>query len=282
MFAVIWYGSPHSPFKSLEQDRESFSQLDNNSANHYGELVALDRSIGTLRASLQQFGLAQNTMLVFCSDNGGLPGIQPETVGGLRGNKGSVFEGGLRVPGIIEWPAMIHPRITHYPACVMDLFPTVADIVGLPKSAWIQPQDGQSLKPLFEQEIARRNLPMGFRYGTKRALIDDQYKLLTDNLNRGTFELYDLRHDDSETHDLSQAKPEIFETMKRQLLAWDQGVTASGEGKDYPEGNVTPADPEPVNWYDTPSYQHYLEQWSKRPEFESYLKRANKKTKVVD
>ena len=75
MFAVVWYGSPHSPFKALAADKAEFSKLNDTSANHYGELAAMDRSIGTLRAKLRELGLAQNTLLVFCSDNGGLPNL---------------------------------------------------------------------------------------------------------------------------------------------------------------------------------------------------------------
>jgi arylsulfatase A-like enzyme len=182
MFAVIWYGPPHSPFRAIDADIAAFGGLNEASANHYGVLVAMDRSIGTLRANFRDLGLADDTLLVFCSDNGGLPGITPETVGGLRGNKGSVFEGGIRVPGIIEWPAVLQPRVTSYPACVMDLFPTVADIVGLPDGVMITPVDGLSLKPLFTRELGGRRAPIVFRYTTKRALVDDRYKLLTDNL----------------------------------------------------------------------------------------------------
>ena len=131
MFAVVWYGTPHRPFKALDADKAAFGGLNEASANHYGD--------------------------------GGLPGITPETVGGLRGNKGSVFEGGIRVPGIIEWPAAIKPRITSYPACVMDLFPTVADVVGLPDSVMVKPLDGLSLKPLFTRELGERRAPIGFR-----------------------------------------------------------------------------------------------------------------------
>lgn len=163
MFAVIWYGSPHSPFRAVEADKATFDDLNRLSANHHGELVAMDRSLGTLRKSLRDLALADNTLLVFCSDNGGLPNIAPDTVGGLRGHKGSVFEGGLRVPGVIEWPVVIQPRVTNYPACAMDLFPTVADIVGLSDNTMIQPLDGLSLKPLFATELDQRNAPIGFR-----------------------------------------------------------------------------------------------------------------------
>ena len=255
MFAIIWYGTPHSPFKALAADKAAFAALDEDSANHYGELVAMDRSIGTLRRKLRELGLADNTLLVFCSDNGGLPRITPETVGGLRGFKGSVYEGGIRVPGIIEWPAAIKtPRVTPFPACVMDLFPTVVDIVGLPANVLTLPIDGQSLKPLFAREIATRAKLIPFRYAGATALVDHRYKLLTENLGQGSFQLYDLVADAKESRDLAAAQPEVFARMKRELLAWNAAVEASIAGKDYPEGRVSPADPEPVSWYDTAAY----------------------------
>ncbi len=280
MFAVIWYGTPHSPFKALPDDKAPFSQLDENSANHYGELVAMDRSLGTLRQALRRLGIADNTLLVFCSDNGGLPRITPETVGGLRGNKGSVYEGGLRVPGIIEWPAIVKPRITHFPACTMDLFPTVADILGLPDDVLVRPVDGISLKPLLSGEIRERRQPIPFRFGSKAALVDHRYKLVTDNLERGEFQLYDLEADPQETNDLSAAQPDVFARLKQQLLAWNETVEASFAGRDYPEGRVAPSDPEPQAWYDTPAYQPYLPAWKDRWEFKPYMDRQKKAKKA--
>ena len=155
-FAVVWDGSPHSPWVASEEDRAAFKDLDEKAQHHYGELVAVDRSVGQLRKGLRDLGVADNTIVWFCSDNGGLPKFEPDTVGGLRGYKGSVYEGGLRVPGIIEWPAGIKPRITSYPAGTIDMFPTIADIVGLPKSSMLPVVDGVSLKPLFAAEIGAR------------------------------------------------------------------------------------------------------------------------------
>jgi arylsulfatase A-like enzyme len=276
LFAVIWYGTPHSPFKALREDKAAFGQLDAASAEHYGELVALDRSLGTLRQTLRRLGIADNTLLVFCSDNGGLPGITPETVGGLRGHKGSVFEGGLRVPGIVEWPAVIQPRVTHFPACTMDLFPTVADILGLPNDVFVEPRDGISLRPLFGGELSERTKAIPFRFGSKAALVDNRYKLLTGDLGKGDFQLYDLEADPRETRDLSGEQPERFERMKRELLAWNETVEASFAGRDYPEGRVSPADPEPQAWYDRPAYEPYLPAWRDRWEYKSYLERQRK------
>lgn len=274
MFAVIWYGTPHSPFKALPADKARFAGLDDASANHHGELVAMDRSLGTLRARLRDLGIAQNTLLVFCSDNGGLPGIAPTTVGGLRGYKGSLYEGGIRVPGIIEWPAIIQPRVTSHLACVMDLLPTVADIVGLPDRTLRQPVDGLSLRPLFAGETKERPAPIGFRFATKRALVDNRYKLFTDDVSSGKFSLYDLLSTDSEMKDISTDNPEIFARMKQQLIAWDATMDTSFAGRDYPEGKVFPPDPKSVNWYDTPAYQPYLTEWKQRWEYRGYIERS--------
>ena len=272
MFLVVWFGSPHSPYKALEADKTAFASLDKSSREHYGELVALDRAVGALRQKLRETGLADNTMLVFNSDNGGLPDVKPSSTGGLRGFKGSVFEGGLRVPGIVEWPGVIQPRVTTHPAGTVDLFPTVADIVGLPDDVMIKPIDGMSLKPLFAGEIGDRQKPLGFRFGTKTALTGARYKVLTENLGKGAFQLYDIVNDPNETTDLSSKEPQLFEAMKKDLIAWNDSVKASFNGRDYPEGKVTPPDPESISWTESPLYQPYLKDLQKRWEYNSAAK----------
>ncbi len=275
-FAVIWFGSPHSPAKALPTDKSAFASLDAESQDHYGELVALDRSIGALRQKLRDLGIAENTLLVFHSDNGGLPNIAPDTVGGLRGFKGSLFEGGLRVPGILEWPAGIPPRVTSYPACTMDLFPTVAEIVGLPADALMQPSDGISLKPLFAGEPGTRSRPIPFRFGKKAALTGAQYKIVTEDLSSGKFALYDLLADPNETTDLSSSHPELFAQLKTELLAWNDQVEASFAGKDYPEGKLAEPDPKPISWQEHPGYQTFLTAWKERPEYRGTFRRKAK------
>ena len=103
-FIVIWYGSPHSPWIAAEEDQRAFADLDSKGRQHHGELAAMDRSIGALRDGLRELGMGDDTLIWFNSDNGGLTGIGPDSVGGLRGRKGTMWEGGLRVPGIVEWP----------------------------------------------------------------------------------------------------------------------------------------------------------------------------------
>ncbi len=267
-FTVIWYGTPHSPFVADDADKSSFTDLDKGSANHYGELVAMDRSIGTLRAGLREFGIADNTLFWFCSDNGGLPEVKPDSVGGLRGFKGSIFEGGLRVPAIVEWPSVITtPRITSYPAATMDIFPTLVEIAGASTDSMLAVRDGISLLPLFTREIGPRGKPIPFRHQGRAALIDNRYKLLSEKPGKGEYQLYDLEADPRETTDLAAEKPEIAARLREQLESWSASVDASQTGADYPEGRINPGEPPSRFWMETPEYAPYLEALQKRPEY---------------
>jgi arylsulfatase A-like enzyme len=274
IFTVIWYGSPHAPMIASDADKAPFASLDRESQNHYGELVAMDRSIGTLRKGLRQMGLAENTLVWFCSDNGGLPNITPGTVGEFRGFKNSVYEGGLRVPAIIEWPAAIKaPRITRYPSGTVDIFPTIAEITGLPATAMLKPIDGSSLKPLFTADLKERAKPLPFRHTGRAALIDNRYKIITQNLAAGKFEVYDLETDPRETRDISTENPAVSGRMQKALLDWNESVKTSVAGKDYPEGSVAASEPKSRNWTTAPEYQPYLAQWRDRPEFRNAKKK---------
>jgi arylsulfatase A-like enzyme len=272
MFTVVWYGSPHAPFVAADGDKTAFGALDKQSANHYGELVAMDRSLGTLRAGLRKLGLADNTLLWFCSDNGGLPNLKPGTVGELRGFKNTIYEGGLRVPAIIEWPARIKTsRITRYPAGTVDIFPTIADLLGLPASVLLKPVDGASLKPLLAAsgEPKERATPLFFRHTGRIAMVDNRYKLLTTGLAGGKFELYDLETDPRETKDLSGERTEIAQRMREALLKWNASVDASFAGKDYPEGSVSPKEPKSRDWMTSPEYAPHMGQLRQRPEYKT-------------
>lgn len=272
-FSVIWFGTPHSPFRCLPQDRIAFSDLDRDSQHHYGELVAMDRSIGTLRRQLRELDIADNTLVWFCSDNGGLPKIRPSTVGGLRGFKGSLYEGGLRVPGIVEWPAGIAaPRVSHHPASTMDIFPTLAELLGMPASSMLQPQDGESLAAVFAGDDGERLKPIPFHCFGQTALIDGDYKLLHVGKKRMAYELYHLGADPSESNNRLGDHAEIASQMTRQMLDWLKGLEQSIQGKDYPEGRLLPGEPSPRFWTEVDEYRPYFNDWRDRPEYESRLR----------
>ncbi|MFW6169570.1 MAG: sulfatase [Planctomycetota bacterium] len=274
--AVIWYGTPHRPFWATEEDMQPFDKLNGQSRKHYGELVAMDRSVGALRQGLRNLRVAENTLVWFCSDNGGLPGITPETVGGLRGFKGSMYEGGLRVPGIVEWPARIKkPRVTDVPAVTMDIFPTIAEVVDLPESAMLCPQDGISLLRLFTEGMEQRDKPIPFCCFNNTVWLDNEYKLIRLARKRDAprYELYNLSEDPKEEHNLYDKNPKTAEQLRREMEAWVESMNASIAGQDYPAGKVLPGDPEPRFWTELEAYRPYFNDWENRPEYKDRLRR---------
>jgi hypothetical protein len=158
----------------------------------------------------------------------------------------------------------------------MDLFPTVAEIASLPDDIFVRPIDGISLNQLFTEELRERPRPIPFRFGANAAIIDNRYKLLTENLPAGKFRLYDLKADPQESEDLSNLQPDRSLQLKEQLLAWNRSVEASLAGKDYPEEQLTSADPVPAFWYETADYQQYLARWKNRWEYRTYIERRGR------
>ena len=273
-FTVIWYGTPHDPWVADDADKKAFTLLSEKAQEHYGELVAMDRSIGTLRKGLRKLGIAKNTLVWFSSDNGGLPRFDPPTTGGLRGFKGSMYEGGLRVPAVIEWPAGIPTsRITHFPAGAVDMFPTLAEVAGLKKKTMLKPQDGQSLVKLFSKEIGPRKKPLPFRSRGRLAVVDNNYKMIAQpDGNKTQYELYNLKNDEAEQTNLVEKEFKITKRLRRKVNALNTSVEASVEGHDYPERKVTEQPPR-IFWWESEAYRPYFSEWIKRPEYESRLKR---------
>ena len=268
-FTVIWFGSPHNPFVASEEDQVAGEQ--STSAHHHGEIVAMDRSIGTLRAGLKKMGLSDNTLVWYCSDNGGLKGVGHDSVGGLRGNKGSVWEGGIRVPCIIEWPAKIQPRVTSSPASTLDIFPTLVDLLDLPADSMLDLVDGVSIKPLLSAEVESRAKPIPIHYGNKAALIDNNLKIVTEKIGGGEYLLFDLQADKTESKDLFAERPADARRMQAALDAMCKSVNHSQRGADYPEGKVTKEGPHGRFWNKMPEYEPYFKDWAKRPEYQRWI-----------
>ncbi len=276
-FTVVWFGTPHSPFLASKEDKAPFASLPENYQNQYGEIIALDRSIGDLRNGLAKAGIAENTLIWYCSDNGGLAEFGPETMGGLRGSKNTMYEGGLRVPGIIHWPAKIKEgRITECVAGTVDIFPTIAELVDLPAGSMLQPHEGISLVPLLNGESQERDKALPFRHDQRGVLVESRYKLLH---QKGKYELYDLNSDPEESVNLFQSNPEVANRMKAEYEAWNETVEASVAGKDYPGGTLDPNQPERRFWHSDPAYAPFLKELMKRPEYGPWVEKQLKRKK---
>ncbi len=163
MLAVTWFPSPHDPHAEIPQDIPGAATLYNDKqtkkAGYFREITLLDQQLGKLRQSLRDLGIEKNTLLFYCSDNGGLA---VESSGG-RARKGSIYEGGLRVPAILEWPARHQPKLISTPAYTSDIYPTLLAIAGVKIDS--QPLlDGIDLTDIIAGKQTKRP-PMGFWHG---------------------------------------------------------------------------------------------------------------------
>ena len=115
--AVIWFHTPHLPVVAGPKHRAPYAKYGVYKRNYYGCITAMDEQMGRLRKTLRDLGVADNTIVTFASDNGPEGSDKaPGSAGPFRGRKRSLYEGGVRVPGLIEWPAKIKPGVTEYPA----------------------------------------------------------------------------------------------------------------------------------------------------------------------
>jgi len=233
--AVIWFHAPHLPVVSAPPYTDGYEKYNDNRKNFYGCLTAMDEQVGRLRAELKNLGIEGNTIIWFCSDNGPEGNnSSPGTTKGLRGRKRSLYEGGVRVPGLLVWPDRIkESRVVGVPCSTSDYFPTVLDVLGyqLPESK-TRPYDGVSLLPLIEGKMTKRPRPIGFESNNQVSLIDNRYKLYSNN-EGGPYELYDLIEDTGEKANIASNHPDILKKMKEHLEAWRQSCKESVKGKDY-------------------------------------------------
>jgi arylsulfatase A-like enzyme len=158
--AVVWFGSPHGPHIASDEIRQMYRDLPAKLQNYYGEITGIDRAVGHLRRELRTLGIAENTLLWYTSDNGA---AGPGSTGGLSGRKGSLWEGGIRVPTIIEWPDRVKsPRTTDVPCGTVDIYPTLLEIAGVTVPGQPEPLDGISLLPLINGQATSGRKPLGF------------------------------------------------------------------------------------------------------------------------
>jgi arylsulfatase len=189
-------------------------------------ITRMDRDIGNILDKLDALGVADNTIVVFTSDNGPswIGGCDLEffqSQGGLRGRKAQVFEGGLRVPTIVRWPGQVEPGSeSDYVSAFWDWLPTFCEASHLTHQA----QDGESLVAVLQgEQIGRRQKPLYFEHARRaQAIIDGDFKLLRTRQD-APWQLYNLRLDNAEANDLSADNPhkvaELIELIAKTRVA---------------------------------------------------------------
>jgi len=294
-FAVVWFSSPHEPYQGLADDLAAYDDLPADVGartvrltsletgraverrqrdvlrERFAEITAMDRAIGRLRRHLADAGVRDDTLVWYSSDNG-TPAEAVATMP-FRGWKGQIYEGGIRVPAVIEWPARIRgSRVSDMITVTTDTLPTLCEIVGVPPPPG--PLDGISLLPLLEGRMTERPQSVGFWLGQPRqglepsidpelqrgttptvkrgpdgftrnflnfiqpdiqavdfagprALLGNRFKLVIDGAGPGTVELFDIRTDPAEAHDIAAAHPDEVVRLAAELRAWQQSVLES-------------------------------------------------------
>ena len=239
--SVIWFHNVHTPVVAGSEHRSHYSDLSLEEQHWYGAITAMDDQIGRLRKRLKELNISDDTIVWFCSDNGPSYIHNYNSAGPHRGKKSELYEGGIIVPSIIEWPEKLNGNMEiDVPMVTSDFYPTFLNLCGIDIDK--QPViDGENVLPILMGNQRKRNAPIGFRSplpnrlkkqevqdAEQLAFIGDQYKLLTMD-NRETYQLYDLKNDVGETIDLSNDLPGIKKQLLDQLLAWS--VTIDNENK---------------------------------------------------
>jgi len=228
MFVNLWTYNPHWPFEAPADLIKKYEGKEGPGLINpiYGaQIEATDIAVGRVLDEIEALGIADHTLVIFTSNNGGWSGATDNRP--LRKGKGFLYEGGIRVPLIIRWPGVTEAGTTDpTPVISMDLTTTIIDAAGLPTSN-DETFDGSSLKPVLEGKKPSRD-PLFFHYPhwsfhkenrPGSAIRDGKYKLIL-RYDDDSVELYDLEADLSEKNDLAAKLPEVATKLRKKLETW--------------------------------------------------------------
>ena len=235
-FLYLAYNTPHTPYQVPDRYWQRFAAkgMPKELAAIYGMVENLDENVGRLLASVDRLGLARETVLIFLTDNG--PNGDRYTAG-LRGRKGSVYEGGVRVPFFIRWPGRFAAgKKVETIAAHIDVFPTLLDLCGVKRPEG-RPIDGMSLRPLIEGKAAawpdRPIFTHSERPGRENAMYPGAIRTQRFNLVNGK-ELYEIPVDPGETKVVAARYPEKFRELRSRYDDWFQTAIAERGFRRYP------------------------------------------------
>jgi arylsulfatase A len=249
-FLNLWFHEPHAPIAAPDKIVSTYGELKDRAAVYSGTIDNTDRAISRVVEKLNQMGVRENTLIIYASDNGS---YRDDRVGNLKGRKGSNWDGGIRVPGIFSWPAVIPKnRVEKHPAGLVDVLPTLCGLLNLevPQDRMI---DGSDLSPLLKgkPDNFKRHQPMfwylqksrpivAMRDGDFSLVANPNYEIPETNMfqerwiprvkNGGykDFQLFDLSKDPGQTQNIASDNPELLKNLKAKLLQINQSVMADG------------------------------------------------------
>ncbi|MBK1856258.1 sulfatase-like hydrolase/transferase [Verrucomicrobiaceae bacterium 5K15] len=225
-YLFVSFTAPHSPNQPNKKDLDRIKHIKKNMRRNYaGLMVSLDDNVGKILKTIKDSGIEDNTLVIFTNDNGGQTATGANN-GRLKGKKGSLWEGGVRVPWAMRWPGKIKAgTVVNDPIISLDILPTVVDLTDHPVAdSWNL--DGRSMLPLMTGKAAslpertlhwRQHGPEG-----SISLRRGKWKLIH---NRGiegaTPELYDLENDLGESKNVAAQNPELVKSLLSDMKQWE-------------------------------------------------------------
>jgi arylsulfatase A len=255
-FLYLPHFAVHTPIQAKKKMIERYQRHVREDMHHtnaaYAAMIdSMDQTVGRIRQTLDELGIADHTILIFTSDNGGRIPTTDNTP--LRAGKGSCYEGGVRVPLIVYWPNVTEVGSEcEVPVITMDLFPTILEMTGT-ESGTASPVDGVSLMPLLRHtgKLAKRSLYWHYPHyqhyqkeGTTpyAAILRGDYRLV-EFYDDHRVELYNLRDDPGERNNIAKSSPELVTSLRDELHAWLRAVDAQ---MPTPNPNYDPSKPEHI------------------------------------
>ncbi len=267
-FINLWIHEPHTPFHTVPKYEWRFREMPNEAERIYASVLShADDRIGEVLDAIDRLGIAENTLIIFSSDNGpahapasskpeltydsatgagwGLGAAKGSTAG-RKGWKGSLFEGGINVPFIARWPGKVPAGNVDSESLIsaVDLLPTFCELAGTTPPPAYFPAGVSQVGALTGHPAPERAKPLFWRFEATwppkkeepdhwvaRAIVDSHWKLVA-NKDASRLELYDLNQDPLEKNDLSKAHPEIVAELRQKLAAWHDSLPA------HPTGDV--------------------------------------------
>ena len=235
--------APHAPYQAPKDVENRYaSTIDDPTRRTYAAMItSLDDQVGRIVAALDKQGLRDNTLIIFSSDNGGprsavvasgahsreereASGVKQESLpasnGELRGGKGSLHEGGVRVPTIFNWPARLKPRVVNEPLDMVDIMPTVLALAGA-KANPDKPLDGKDIwATVAEGQPSPHDDILVNVEAFRGAIIKGKWKLVKIALLPGKTELFDLTTDPTESKNVADQNPEVVADLESRLIAY--------------------------------------------------------------
>lgn len=275
-FLYVCFHEPHEPIATDEQYKKLYPSEDPSFSAHHGNITQMDAAFGRLIRTLDEDNLRDSTFVVFTSDNG--PAITPYhphgSAGPFRDKKGSMYEGGIRVPGLVRWPGRTQAgSMSEEPVCGVDYLPTICEVTSVAPPT-DRKLDGASFLPALAGKPIVRSTPLYWHFNratsaVKIAIRVGDWKLLATldknppargnditeaseqdfkNAEPAAFELYNLRRDIAETTNLIDKEPAKFAELKSALVSKYHEVR--DEGRTWPAWKFTGAEGKKIVWPD--------------------------------